>query len=188
LKNIKFQHIFLLLLLIPLSMSARHGIHIQTAEMMDQKYSSIIEKSVAKYPYINKAGAKVTMHPGLVKAIIYQESRGNPQAKSHAGAYGLTQIMPQTAKLLKCDYSKLADPELAIDCSVKFLAALLTYNKGDLIKSLSGYNGGTHSTETKATTTEGLLAGRIYDHPETKQYVVSVLKWFEFFKNLKPNP
>ncbi|HQJ59759.1 MAG TPA: lytic transglycosylase domain-containing protein [bacterium] len=157
-------------------------IHIPTANMINQKYSAIIEKSVAKYPYMNKSGVKVTMHPGLVKAIIYQESRGNPEAKSHAGAYGLTQIMPQTAKLLKCEYSKLEDPELAINCSVKFLAALLTYNKGDLIKSLSGYNGGTHSTETKATTTDGFLAGRIYDHPETKQYVVNVLKWFEWFK------
>jgi soluble lytic murein transglycosylase-like protein len=153
--------------------------------MINGRYSSLIEKSVAKYPYINKAGAKVIMHPGLVKAIIYQESRGIPEAKSHAGAYGLTQIMPKTAKLLKCDYDKLSAPELAIDCSVKFLAALLTYNKGDLIKSLSGYNGGTHSTETKATTAEGLLAGRIYNHPETKAYVVSVLKWFEWFKTNK---
>ncbi|HSW61481.1 MAG TPA: lytic transglycosylase domain-containing protein [bacterium] len=157
-------------------------IHVTTASMIDAKYSPAIEKSVEKYPYINKSGRKIKINQALVKAIIYQESRGNPDAKSHAGAYGLTQIMPQTAKLLKCDYQKLGDPELAIDCSVKFLAALLTYNKGDLIKSLSGYNGGTHSTETKATTAEGLLAGRIYDHPETKQYVVSVLKWYEWFK------
>lgn len=181
------RNFLIILLLIPLSLSAQQGIHIPTANMINEKYSATIEKSVAKYPYINKSGAKVIMHSGLVKAIIYQESRGVPDAKSHAGAYGLTQIMPQTAKLLKCDYNKLNSPELAIDCSVKFLAALLTYNKGDLIKSLSGYNGGTHSTETKATTTEGLLAGRIYDHPETKQYVVSVLKWFEFFKSLKPS-
>ena len=105
-------------------------IHIPTAEMINEKYSVQIEKSVKKYPYINKVGAKVIMHPGLVKAIIYQESRGVPDAKSHAGAYGLTQIMPQTAKILKCDYEKLDQPELAIECSVKFLAALLTYNKG----------------------------------------------------------
>jgi soluble lytic murein transglycosylase-like protein len=157
-------------------------INISTASMIDMKYTPAIEKSVQKYPYVNKSGQKIKINPALIKAIIYQESRGVPNAKSHAGAYGLTQIMPQTAKLLKCDYNKLSDPELAIDCSVKLLAALLTYNKGDLIKSLSGYNGGTHSTETKATTTEGLLAGRIYDHPETKQYVVSVLKWFEWFK------
>jgi len=165
-------------------------INISTAQMIDMKYTPSIEKSVQKYPYVNGSGQKVKINPALVKAIIYQESRGKPDAKSHAGAYGLTQIMPQTAKLLKCEYSKLNNPELAIDCSVKFLAALLTYNKGDLIKSLSGYNGGTHSTETKATTQTGFLAGRIYDHPETKQYVVNVLKWFEWFKKKgrKPAP
>jgi len=144
----------------------------------------VIERSVKTYPYyVNNK--KYFIHTALILAIIEQKSSFNPEAKSHAGAYGLTQIMPQTAKLLKCDYNKLNNPELAIDCSVKFLAALLTYNKGDLIKSLSGYNGGTHSTETKATTTKGLLAGRIYDHPETKKYVVSVLKRFEKFKDLK---
>lgn len=158
------------------------GIDVPTAKMIEKKYSFMVEKAVTKYPYMNKAGKKSKIHPALVKAIIYQESKGDPQAVSHAGAKGLTQIMPQTAALLKCDYKKLNEPELAIECSVKFLAALLTYNKGDLLKSLSGYNGGTHSTETKATETRGLLAGRIYDHPETKHYVVRVLKWFEYFK------
>jgi soluble lytic murein transglycosylase-like protein len=90
--------------------------------------------------------------------------------------------MPATAKLLKCDYKKLNDPKHSIDCSVKFLAALLTYNKGDLVKTLSGYNGGTWSTERKPTSKKGKLAGRIYDNPETKKYVVSVLRWFEWFR------
>ena len=158
------------------------NITVSTADMINVKYSKIISQAVTKYPYKNKQGRKVFINPALVKAIIYQESRGNPKAKSTAGAYGLTQIMPQTAKLLKCDYNKLGDPSLAINCSVKFLAALLSYNKGDLIKTLSGYNGGTWSTEKRSTHKKGKLAGRIYDNPETKKYVVSVLRWFEWFK------
>jgi len=157
-------------------------INVSTAKMINEKYSGLVENSVKKYPYINSKGHKGTISPALVKAIIYQESRGNPEAKSKVGAYGLTQIMPATAKLLKCDYKKLNKPEHSIDCSVKFLAALLTYNKGDLIKTLSGYNGGTWSTERKPTSKNGTLAGRIYDNPETKKYVISVLKWFEWFK------
>lgn len=157
-------------------------INISTAKMINEKYSGMIENSVRKYPYINSKNRKATISPALVKAIIYQESRGNPEAISKAEAYGLTQIMPQTAKLLKCDYKKLNNPQHSIDCSVKFLAALLSYNKGDLIKTLSGYNGGTWSTERKPTSKKGKLAGRIYDNPETKKYVVSVLRWFEWFK------
>ena len=158
------------------------NITVSTAEMINTKYTKMISQAVSKYPYKNKHGQKVLMNPALVKAVIYQESRGNPKAKSHAGAYGLTQIMPQTAKLLKCDYSNLGNPKLAIECSTKFLAALLSYNKGDLIKTLSGYNGGTWSTEKRSTHKKGKLAGRIYDNPETKKYVVSVLRWFEWFK------
>ena len=147
------------------------------------EFVPLIEKHTKAFPYIVN-GKKYIINKALILGIIKQESSFNPDAKSPAGAYGLTQIMPNTAKLLKCEYDKLNNPETAIQCSVKFFAALLTYNKGDLIKSISGYNGGTHSTETKATTKDGLLAGRIYDNPETKNYVISVLRNFEYFKSL----
>ena len=153
-----------------------------TATLIEAEYSGIIEEIVRKYPYISADGEKKIMDPALIKALIYVESRGKPDAKSRAGAYGLTQIMPQTAKLLGCGYKTLNVPENAIGCSVKFLAALLTYNKGELTKTLSGYNGGTYSTETKPTEKNGRLAGKIYENPETKRYVVSVLRMFEFFK------
>ena len=156
-----------------------------SAELIEREYSGIIGEAVRKYPYVSANGVKTTINSALVKALIYVESRGNPDAKSRAGAYGLTQIMPATAKLLGCDYGSLNVPENAVECSVRFLAALLTYNKGDLVKSLSGYNGGTYSTETKPTEKSGGLSGRIYENPETKRYVVSVLQMFDFFKGFK---
>lgn len=161
------------------------NIDMKAAEFVDNEYSCIIGNAVKKYPYISADGRKTVINPALIKAVIYVESRGKPDAKSAAGAYGLTQIMPQTAKLLGCDYKTLDIPQNAVECSVKFLAALLTYNKGNVVKSLSGYNGGTYSTETKPTEKRGRLAGKIYENPETKRYVVSVLEMFEFFKNRK---
>lgn len=157
-------------------------IDISAAKLIDAEYSCIIEEAVKKYPYISADGGKKIMDPALIKAVIYVESRGKADAKSAAGAYGLTQIMPQTARLLGCNYKTLNLPRNAVECSVKFLAALLTYNKGDLVKSLSGYNGGTYSTESRPTEKSGGLAGKIYENPETKRYVVSVLRMFEFFK------
>lgn len=158
------------------------GIDMSAAKLIDTGYSCIIEDAVKKYPYISADGGRKIMDPSLIKAVIYVESRGKPDARSAAGAYGLTQIMPQTAKLLGCDYETLNVPRNAVECSVKFLAALLTYNKGDLVKTLSGYNGGTYSTESRPTEKSGGLAGKIYENPETKRYVVSVLRMFEFFK------
>lgn len=160
-------------------------IDISAAKLIDAEYSCIIEEAVKKYPYISADGSRKIIDPALIKAVIYVESRGKADAKSAAGAYGLTQIMPATAKLLGCDYKTLNVPENAIGCSVKFLAALLTYNKGDITKTLSGYNGGTYSTESRPTEKSGGLAGKIYENPETKRYVVSVLRMFEFFKGFK---
>ena len=144
----------------------------------------IAEKAVLKYPYY-VGGKKYFINPALIVGLVEQESGFEPEAKSAAGAYGLTQIMPKTAELLKCDYKSLNNPILSVECSTKFLAALLTYNKGDLIKTLSGYNGGTYSTEKNATANSGALANRIYDNPETKKYVVAVLRNFEKYKKLK---
>lgn len=144
----------------------------------------IAEKAVVKYPYY-VGGKKYFINPALIVGLVEQESGFEPEAKSAAGAYGLTQIMPKTAELLKCDYKSLNNPTLSVECSTKFLAALLTYNKGDLIKTLSGYNGGTYSTEKNATANSGALANRIYDNPETKKYVVAVLRNFEKYKKLK---
>lgn len=161
------------------------NIDMSAAKLIDAEYSCTIEDAVKKYPYISADGSKKVMDPALIKAVIYVESRGKPDAKSGAGAYGLTQIMPATARLLGCDYGTLNEPGNAISCSAKFLAALLTYNKGDLVKTLSGYNGGTYSTESRPTEKSGGLAGKIYENPETKRYVVSVLRMFEFFKGFE---
>ena len=161
------------------------SVDLSSAELIEREYSGVIENAVKKYPYVSANGLKTAINPALVKALIYVESRGKADAKSAAGAYGLTQIMPQTAKLLGCNYETLNVPRNAVECSVKFLAALLTYNKGDLVKTLSGYNGGTYSTETKPTEKSGKLAGKIYENPETKRYVVSVLQMFEFFKDFE---
>ena len=161
------------------------NIDMKAAELIDNEYSCIVENAVKKCPYISADGRKTMINPALVKALIYVESRGKADARSAAGAYGLTQIMPKTAELLGCDYGTLNLPENAVKCSVKFLAALLTYNKGDLVKTLSGYNGGTYSTEAKPTEKTGKLAGKIYENPETKSYVLAVLKMFGFFKKRK---
>lgn len=157
-------------------------VDMSAAKLIDAEYSCIVEDTVRKYPYFSAAGDKKIIDPALIKAVIYVESRGKSDAKSKAGAYGLTQIMPATARLLGCDYGTLNVPRNAVECSAKFLAALLTYNKGDLVKTLSGYNGGTYSTESRPTEKNGGLAGKIYENPETKRYVVSVLRMFEFFK------
>ena len=136
----------------------------------------LVKKYAPRYPYFVE-GKRYTLHPALVLALITQESQGNPQATSPVGARGLMQLMPRTAELLDCKYEEMYDPDTNIRCGVKFLAALLTYTKGDLLRALSGYNGGSHSTEKSP-----LLGGRIADNPETKNYVKKVLTYYDRYK------
>ncbi|MBN1182253.1 MAG: transporter substrate-binding domain-containing protein [Bacteroidales bacterium] len=55
----------------------------------------------------------------LVSSVIYQESRFNPTARSWAGAYGLMQLMPATAKRFGVDSS--SSPESNIRAGIRFL-------------------------------------------------------------------
>ena len=136
----------------------------------------LIKKYTPQFPYFVD-GKRYTINPALILGIITQESQGNPQATSPVGARGLMQIMPRTAELLECKSDTMYDPATKIRCGVKFFAALLPDPKGDLIRAISGYNGGSHSTEKSA-----LLGGRIADNPETRGYVKKVLTYFEHYK------
>ncbi len=87
----------------------------------------------------------------LILALIRQESRFNPRAKSHAGARGLMQIMPRTASFLARDRryrgrkrSKLFDPGTNIALGHKYIHILLRDDniKGDLLRFAMAWNGG----------------------------------------------
>lgn len=149
------------------------------------KFMPSIKKYVSMFPYyvkVNDVKKIFYIDSSLILAIIKQESRFNPKAESHAGARGLMQIMPRTALILGADPNNLFNADYNIKYGVMFLAALLSEHDGDLIKSLSGYNGGSHSTETKSV--KGDFSGRIYNNQETINYVKQVITYFERFKNI----
>ncbi len=89
---------------------------------------------------IYRAAQQAGLDPRLVHAVIQQESRYQKQALSHAGAQGLMQLMPATAKRFGCD-----DPHDAaanINAGTKYLAWLLKRFDGDVSLALAGYNAG----------------------------------------------
>jgi hypothetical protein len=83
--------------------------------------------------------ARFTREDPIIQAIIWQESRGNPKAKSRAGAAGLMQIMPGTAKDLGVD--DRLDPEQSITGGTKYYQQQLeTFDDPEL--ALAAYNWG----------------------------------------------
>jgi len=87
----------------------------------------------------------------LIYAVIRQESKFNPKAKSWAGARGLMQLMPRTASFVARDSAyrwdkktKLYKPEINLKLGQRYIEILLkdTKIKGDLFLMAAAWNGG----------------------------------------------
>jgi len=89
---------------------------------------------------IFKAGEEQGVDPRLLHAVIWQESRYKTQALSHAGAQGLMQLIPDTAKRFGCDDPN--DPAKNIAAGAKYLSWLLKRFSGNVELALAGYNAG----------------------------------------------
>ena len=89
---------------------------------------------------IFRAGEKQGIDPRFIHAVIKQESRYDPKAVSSAGAQGLMQMMPATAKRfgLKDPFDAAAN----VEAGTKYLKWLLERFDGDVSLALAGYNAG----------------------------------------------
>jgi membrane-bound lytic murein transglycosylase F len=152
----------------------------QLAEAIEEWYKPAIAAEVAKEerfllssrsvrrrvyaPMLNRKGGIISRYDHLFMAYCrpirwdwrlmaaqcYQESTFDPQAKSWAGACGLMQIMPSTAKMLGLPMTQIHNPESNIAAAAKFLGDL--EGKFSDIASrnertnfvLASYNGGYH--------------------------------------------
>ena len=104
--------------------------------------SSLIARSGSDWldPIIAKASQKYGVEVGLIKAVIKAESDFKPQAISHAGARGLMQLMPATARSL--GVSDSFDPEQNVMGGTRFLKDMLQRYNGDVDSALAAYNWG----------------------------------------------
>ena len=89
---------------------------------------------------IFEVGERQGVDPRFIHAVIWQESKYDPNAHSHAGAQGLMQLMPATAKRFGCE--DLNDPQANVEAGTKYLGWLLKRFSGNVELALAGYNAG----------------------------------------------
>ena len=89
---------------------------------------------------IFEVGQRQGVDPRFIHAVIWQESKYAPDARSHAGAQGLMQLMPATAKRFGCENPN--DPQANIEAGTKYLGWLLKRFDGNVELALAGYNAG----------------------------------------------
>jgi soluble lytic murein transglycosylase-like protein len=102
----------------------------------------------------------------LVHAMIQAESSYDPEAVSPAGAAGLMQLMPETAK--RYGVRDAFDPEQNLRGGVRHLKDLLAQFDGDVELAVAAYNAGPNAV---------IRAGhRVPPNPETTRYVPRVME------------
>ena len=128
-----------------------------------QIYGSVTR---ARYSSQVLAAAQETkVDPALIHAVISVESGYNPSARSHAGAVGLMQLMPQTAK--RYGVTDRLDPAQNIRGGARYLRDLKTMFNNNLHLVIAAYNAGEEAVMK--------YGNRIPPYRETIAYVPKVL-------------
>jgi hypothetical protein len=120
---------------------------------------------------VDAASEHHTVPDELIYAVIEVESDGETRARSHDGALGLMQLMPQTAEYLGVDDP--LDPKQNIFGGTKYLNRMLARFDGDLDRALAAYNAGPTAVDRH---------GGIPPYDETRQFVQRVQRRFDHFK------
>ena len=93
-------------------------------------------------PGVGRAGLSTVQWRALLQALIWQESRFSIGARSPVGAFGLTQIMPDTASALGINPEYYDSPYLQVEGGARYLAAQLDTFDGNIVNALAAYNAG----------------------------------------------
>ncbi|HCB0168727.1 TPA: lytic transglycosylase domain-containing protein [Klebsiella pneumoniae] len=92
---------------------------------------------------------KYGLPAGLLSSVAATESGGDPYAESKAGAKGLFQFMPGTAKDMGLNGRDVYDPHKSAEAAAKYLNWLMDATGGDLEKTLASYNWGLGNVKKK---------------------------------------
>jgi soluble lytic murein transglycosylase-like protein len=118
-------------------------------------------------PLLTDAGHAHNLDVELLASVVQAESGGNPHARSHAGAQGLMQLMPQTAA--SHGVTDSYQPDQNVSGGAAYLDELLTRYHEDLTLALAAYNAGPEAVDRYHG---------IPPYHETRAYVARVIREF----------
>ena len=112
---------------------------------------------------IRDAAKLYNLDPSLVRAVAQQESGLRNEARSHRGAMGVMQLMPQTARELGYD---AADLRGNVRAGAAYLSMMMEAFGGDVKRALAAYNAGPGAVKKY---------GGVPPFAETRNYVTAIM-------------
>lgn len=153
-------------LAVPPAVVGQHNLQLDLHLQSKSKKRPTSFRRVAFLPHVIAAESRFGLPSGLLDALIWTESKYDPLAVSHAGAAGLGQLMPGTAKDL--GVINRFDPYANITGAARYLRQMLD-RFGVIHLAVAAYNAGPGTVQT---------LGRIPMNGETPAYVRNVLdRW-----------
>jgi soluble lytic murein transglycosylase-like protein len=124
---------------------------------------------------IAQAAQRYGVDPAILHGLIQQESGFDPNARSGAGASGLTQLMPGTAASL--GVADPLNPAESIDGGARYLSQMMSTFGGNASEALAAYNAGPGAVQKY---------GGVPPYAETQGYVTKVLANAEAYRQGTP--
>lgn len=141
------------------------------------------------------AAERYSLDPALVKAVIWQESKFQPEARGAAGEIGLMQVREDAAwewaekeGIYPFDHEQITDPRKNILAGTFYLSKVMKrYRKTDnpVPYALADYNAGrTHVLRWKKGAAETNSAAFLeqMDFPSTRQYALNVMERYRYYR------
>lgn len=170
-----------------ISIDAKGGYVLTNVHRPGRHYERVITESLAQAgpssaqlitgrPYADAVAVAARIHDvpqALLHALIKAESGYNPRARSAAGAVGLMQLMPDTAREMGVE--NRLDPEDNIKGGARYLKRMLTLFDNDITLAVAAYNAGPDAV---------LRRGAVPPFAETRRYVPAVLREYRKLQGL----
>lgn len=137
-------------------------------------YRSLEKNRIRHSPTIDLVAKRHSLPSALIHAVITAESAYDASAVSRAGAVGLMQLMPGTAK--RYGVGNRRDPRANVLGGTRYLKDLLGMFDNNLVLALAAYNAGENAVIK--------YGHKIPPYQETQTYVRRVLKYYNDYKKI----
>ena len=135
--------------------------------------TAVFAQNMKKFsPTVNYAAERYNLPKPLLHAVITAESSYDPSAVSRAGAVGLMQLMPETAK--RYGVKDRLNPYENIHGGSRYLRDLLVMFNNDLSLALAAYNAGEGAVKK--------YGNKIPPYAETQKYVRKVQAYYKQYQ------